>query len=189
MKTTTQSSKPSKSKFENPYRVGSCYHAIVAALVAMGANKLHKYDAFAARVRKDWKGYKEWASKAMRNRKTGKTAEGRLLQNVRVLQRTVDFGRPLILANAVIDLAYNSNGVLTIGLNTHSRRPQKPGRAPKPSKPQPKPAKSKPKSTRKPSGGKKGAQKRSVKAGEANLTATAAEETAKAGATDDAAKV
>ena len=78
---------------------------------------------------------------------------------------------------------------LMVSLNTKSKRPLKPGRAPKPSKPAAKPAKSKTKSTRKPTGGKKGAQKRSVKAGDLNVTTSAVEETAKAAATDEPAKV
>jgi len=103
---------------------------------------------------------------------------GRILQNCGVIQRVKDYGKPLLRAGAVLDLTRDSAGVLQIMLNTKSKKPQKPGRAPKPSKPETKPAKAKAKASRKPTSGRKVAQKRSVKATEPIPTAADAVKTA-----------
>jgi hypothetical protein len=104
-----------------------------------------------------------------------------------VLQRTKDYGKPLLKAGAVIDLTRDEKGGLIVSLNTKSKKPQKPGRAPKPSKPEPKPVKSKAKSTQKPTGGKKRSQKRTVTVTEPIPATSAASEAPKA-VTDEPAK-
>jgi hypothetical protein len=122
-------------KIENPYRKGA-YHFTVATLLDMGVNKKHKFQAFAARLAKVWgkadaEGWKAFESREARNENTGKDLSGRILQNCRVLQRTKDYGRPLLRAGAVIDLTRSDTGDLMICLNTKSKKPQTPGRAPK----------------------------------------------------------
>lgn len=169
-------------KFENPYRHGA-YNATVAALLAMGMNRPHKFSAFTEKFKKVWskadaEGYRTFANKPARNEATAKDLDGRILQNCRVLQRTKDYGKPLLKAGAVIDLTRDDNGSLMIALNTRSKKPLKPGRAAK-AKPETKPAKSKAKATRKPTGGKKRAQKRSVKAGEPKPIASVSGEASK----------
>jgi len=161
-----------KTSIENPYRHGGCYHAITGTLVKMGLNKSHRYEAFLAKLKSGWEGFKEWASKEKRNSKTGKDADARIFQNVRVLQRTKDFAKPLLAAGAVIDLTYDDRGRLTICLNSKSRKPQKPGRAPKQSQPVAPRAREKRNKARKPAKAKKVAQKRSVNATEPTLTAS-----------------
>jgi hypothetical protein len=115
-------------KIENPYRKGA-YHFTVATLLDMGVNKKHKFQAFAARLAKVWgkadaEGWKAFESREARNENTGKDLSGRILQNCRVLQRTKDYGRPLLRAGAVIDLTRSDTGDLMICLNTKSKKPQ-----------------------------------------------------------------
>lgn len=155
--------------FETPYRHGA-YHFSVAALLAMGVNKSHKFSAFVSKLRQIWRkadaeGWKAFEKRPARNQATGKDLEGRIVQNCRVIQRTKDYGKPLLAAGAVLDLTRDDKGAMLIRLNTKSKKPQKPGRAPKP---EAKPAKSKAKTTRRPSKGKKAAGNRSVKATETN---------------------
>ena len=180
---------------ENPYRHGA-YHFTVAALIAMGLNKTHKFTAFAARLQKVWtkadaEGWKDFKNRKARNEATAKDLDGRILQNCRVLQRVKNnsYGSPLLKSGAVIDLTRDTAGVLHVSLNTHSKRPQKPGRAPKPPKTAAaKPAKSKPKASKKPSRVKKSTGGRSEDAGKPIPSEAAAEEAVKAAATDEAAK-
>ena len=174
---------------ENPYRHGA-YHFTIQTLIQMGINKAHKFSAFAAKLQKVWQktdpdGFKGFKNREARNEATAKDLDGRILQNCRVLQRTKDYGKPLLKAGAVLDLTRDKGGVLQICLNTKSKKPQKPGRAPKP---EAKPAKSKAKSSRKPSKGKKGAQKRTVRAPATNRGGSAVEEAVKGAATEEAAK-
>ena len=176
---------------ENPYRHGA-YHFTVAALIAMGINKAHKFSVFTTRLQKVWEkadaeGWKDFKNRKPKNEATAKNLDGRIYQNCRVLQRTKDYGKPLLKAGAVIDLTRDTGGVLMIALNTKSKKPQKPGRAPSPSKPVAKPVKSKPKSTQKPSKGKKRAQNRSGTAPATNQSPLAAMEAAM-GVTGDPAK-
>jgi hypothetical protein len=94
----------------------------------------------------------------------------------------------LLKAGAVIDLTRDTGGILRVCLNTKSKKPQKPGRAPKPPKSSAtKPAKSKPKTSNKPSKSKKSTGGRSVAAGKPNQNEAAASETVKA-ATDEPVK-
>ena len=176
---------------ENPYRHGA-YHFTVATLIAMGLNKSHKFEAFVARFKKTWlkadvEGFKAFVSKPARNEATARDLDGRIYQNCRVLQRTKDYGKPLLKAGAVIDLTRDDKGVLHICLSTKSKKPLKPGRGPKASKPEAKPAKSKPKTTRKATGGRKRAQKRTVKDTDAIPATLAAAESPKA-VTEEPAK-
>jgi hypothetical protein len=86
-----------------------------------------------------------------------------------------------------LDLTLYTGGVLLVCLNTKSKKPLKPGRAPKPSKPETKPARVKAKATRKPSKGKKRTGRAAVKVTEPNRSDAAASETIKA-ATEELAK-
>ena len=177
---------------ENPYRHGA-YHFTVATLMLMGINKAHKFSAFAAKLKQVWtkadaEGWKDFKNRKARNKETAKDLDGRIYQNCRVLQRIKDYGKPLLIAGAVLDLTRDTGGVLRVCLNTKSKKPQKPGRAPKPSNPDPKPVKSKPKSSRKPSKGKKQAQKPSVQATEPIQGKAAASEPVKTAATDEPTK-
>lgn len=127
-----------KKKLPNPHRTGN-YRFIIAALVTLGANKRHSLakvqEAFRKAAGEDW--YKEWLKKEPRNETTAKDAHGRFVQNVRVLQRTSDYGRRLLdvgrrvmkTKGAVIDLTRDNKGNLFVTLNTNSATPQKPGRA------------------------------------------------------------
>src|ERR1035437_4817773 len=76
--------------FPNPYRAGS-YHHSVAALATLGANQWHPLASFVkelARVDSEWiKGFK---AKENRN-ENGKDIDGRILQNLTVIQRVKDY--------------------------------------------------------------------------------------------------
>lgn len=181
---------------ENPYRHGA-YHYTLATLILMGINKAHKFSAFAGRLQKVWQkgdaeGWRDFKNRKARNEATAKDVGGRILQNCRVLQRVKNnsYGSPLLKAGAVIDLTRDTAGVLHVSLNTHSKKPQKPGRAPAPPKPklEPKPAKSKPKMSKKPSKGRKRAQKPTVTVPASNQTAVNAQKGVKAAATEESAK-
>jgi len=121
-----------------PYRNGAYAHAI-AALVTLGANKPHSlaklHQAFKRAAGAEW--YAAWAGTEKRNEETGLDADGRFLQNLRVLQRTSDYGLKLLEAGqkvmgtkgAVIDLSRDSKGAILVSLNTDSSEPLKPGRS------------------------------------------------------------
>jgi hypothetical protein len=123
--------------FPNPYRSGA-YRFAIDALVSLGVNKRHglpkAHEAFKRAAGADW--YAAWAKKERRNDKTGKDADGRFLQNLRVLQRTKDYGRKLLQAGrrilktkgCVIDLTRDGKGGILVCLNTRSEKPQTPGR-------------------------------------------------------------
>lgn len=123
--------------FPNPHRMGA-YKFAIDGLVALGVNKQHRiakvHQAFRRAAGEEW--YKAWASKEPRNKETGKDVDGRLLQNLQVLQRTKDYGRRLLdtgrrvlrSKGAVIDLTRDSNGEIMVVLNTKSGTPQKVGR-------------------------------------------------------------
>ena len=122
----------------NPYRSGAYAHAI-AALVNLGVNKPHPLAKVQAAFKKaagdDW--YSEWSEAKKRNKETGLDADGRFLQNLRVLQRTADYalkllqvGREVLKSKgAVIDLTRDAKGGLLVSLNTDSDSPLKPGRS------------------------------------------------------------
>ncbi len=141
----------SDKAFPNPYRSGA-YHYAIAALVSLGVNKPHPvakvHEAFRKAAGNDW--YGEWARKDSRNEKTGKDAYGRFIQNLKVLQRTKDYGQKLLAVGkrvlktkgAVIDLSRDGKGGILVSLNSNSAKPSKAGRAEK--------------ASRKPSGGSKG---------------------------------
>jgi hypothetical protein len=153
---------------ENPYRNGA-YFFTIAALIKLGLNKSHKFGAFVAKLRQVWsaadaEGWKAFENRKPRNKETAKDLDGRIMQNCRVLQRVKDYGRPLLKAGAVLDMPRDKTGVLHVALNTHSRKPQKPGRAPKPAAKQAKPAKPKAGMKRKPSKDGKRAGRATVKA-------------------------
>jgi hypothetical protein len=64
---------------------------------------------------REW--YSAWAKREKRNKETGQDAAGRFVQNLRVLQRTKDFGRKLLevgkvmgTKGAVIDLSRDAKG-------------------------------------------------------------------------------
>src|SRR5688500_3329862 len=115
--------------FPNPYRSGA-YRFTVDALVALGVNKPRPlaavHEAFRKAAGDEW--YADWARKENRNDKTGKDADGRFLQNLRVLQRTKDYGLKLLQVGrrilkskgCVIDLTRDSKGGLLVTLNTDS---------------------------------------------------------------------
>jgi hypothetical protein len=123
-----------EKEFPSPYRAGAYRHA-VAALVLLGVNKPHPvakvHEAFKRVAGAEW--YGEWAKKESRNDKTGKDADGRFLQNLKVLQRTKDYGRKLLQAGrrilktkgCVIDLTRDARGGILVSLNTRSEKPQK----------------------------------------------------------------
>jgi hypothetical protein len=122
----------------NPYRSGA-YGFTIAALLSLGVNKPHPLPKVHAAFRKaagaDW--YAEWEKTAKRDKETGLDADGRFLQNLRVLQRTSDYalkllqvGREVLKSKgAVIDLSRDAKGGLLVALNTDSDSPVKPGRS------------------------------------------------------------
>lgn len=133
-------------RFPNPYRAGA-YRFTVEALVALGVNKPHPLDKVREEFRKaagdEW--YQSWARKEKRDDETGKDADERFVQNLRVLQRTKDYGRKLLevgrkvmkTKGAVIDLTRADKGELLIALNVNRGTPKKAGRA-SPSRVEPK---------------------------------------------------
>ena len=128
-------------RLPSPFRSGG-YGFTIRALVSLGANKRHGLAKVHAAFRKaagaDW--YAQWAGSEKRNKETGLDADGRFLQNLRVLQRTADYGLKLLevgqkvmgTKGAVIDLSRDAKGALFVCLNTNSDTPIKPGRAEKP---------------------------------------------------------
>jgi hypothetical protein len=116
-----------QKSFPNPYR--GCYGALVAALAALGLNKWHSFSEVKAAVKKNMgENWEAFQAKAARNKETGKDVDGRLLQNLTVLQRVNDYGKKLLQVNAVIDLKREGKEV-QVRLNTNSKEPQKMGRA------------------------------------------------------------
>ena len=159
---TELSSEFAKSKrFPNPNRAGA-YGFTIDALVSLGVNKPHPlakvHAAFKKAAGADW--YGEWESQKKRNKETGKDADARFLQNLRVLQRTSDYalkllqvGREVLKSKgAVIDLTRDAKGGLLVCLNTDSDTPMKPGRSNAASQTNQKPSggKGKPKTAAKP---------------------------------------
>ena len=126
-------------KLPNPYRAGGAYGFTIDALVSLGVNKPHPlakvHAAFKKAAGADW--YGEWESQKKRNKETGKDADARFLQNLRVLQRTSDYalkllqvGREVLKSKgAVIDISRDAKGGLLVALNTDSDSPLKPGRS------------------------------------------------------------
>ena len=126
-------------KFPNPYHQG-CYHFIVAALVNLGIDQPHPFQAVYSRFQKEagrqW--FKDWAGREGRT-ETAKDARGRFVQNLKVLQRTKDYGKKLLEVGrrvlkskgVVIDLSHGTDGALMVALNSNSNKPQKAGRAKK----------------------------------------------------------
>jgi hypothetical protein len=124
--------------FPVPYRTGA-YRHILIGIAALGVNKPHPlakvHEAFKRAAGAEW--YGEWARKENRNDKTGKDADGRFLQNLKVLQRTKDYGRKLLQVGrrilktkgCVIDLSRDGKGGILVCLNTRSDKPQKAGKA------------------------------------------------------------
>ena len=125
-------------KFPNPYRTG-VYGFTVDALVSLGVNKRHPiskvHEAFKRVAGNEW--YADWAAKERRNEETGKDADGRFLQNLKVLQRTKDYGLKLLQVGTkilktkgcVIDIVRDNKRGLLIRLNTRSAKPIKAGRS------------------------------------------------------------
>ncbi len=125
-------------RLPNPYRNGAYAHA-VSALVTLGANTPHSlakvHQAFKRAGGGEW--YAAWASQEKRNEETGLDAQGRLIQNLRVLQRTSDYGLKLLetgqkitgTKGVVIDMTRDAKGRLVVSLNTDSDSPIKPGRS------------------------------------------------------------
>lgn len=124
-------------RFPNPYRAGA-YGFTIDALVKLGVNKPHSlakvHAAFKRAAGAEW--YGEWVGTKKRNKETGLDADGRFLQNIRVLQRTADYalkllqvGRDVLKSKgAVIDLTRDSKGGLLVALNLDSDTPTKPQR-------------------------------------------------------------
>jgi len=125
-------------KFPNPYRAGA-YGFTIDALLKLGVNKAHPlakvHTAFKNAAGADW--YAEWSEAKKRNKDTGLDADGRFLQNLRVLQRTSDYALKLLeigqkvlkSKGAVIDLTRDAKGGLLVCLNSDSDTPFKPGRS------------------------------------------------------------
>lgn len=124
-------------KFPNPYRTGAYAHTITA-LVTLGADKPHSlakvHQAFKRAAGAEW--YAAWAGQEKRNEDTGLDADGKFVQNLRVLQRTADYGKKLLdvgrevlkTKGAVIDLTRANKGGLLVALNLDSDAPVKPER-------------------------------------------------------------
>lgn len=124
-------------RLPNPYRLGA-YKFVIDALLSLGTNKFHPLakvnQAFHKAAGDEW--YAAWANKEKRSADAGKDADERFIQNLRVLQRTKDYGRKLLQVGqkvlkrkgAVIDLRRDKDGGLLVALNTNSAKPLKPGR-------------------------------------------------------------
>lgn len=110
------------------YNKGS-YHFSIAALETLGKNKWHTLADFKAQLQKTMgaEAWKAFANKPMRN-ENGLKLDGRILQNLLVLQRTKDYGLKLLQVGAVIDLQRNKQGKGEVRLNTQSKEPLKLGR-------------------------------------------------------------
>lgn len=89
-------SQPAPKTLDNCYRPHGGYWSAVQALKALGMNKMHPFDAILPAYRKAMgaDGWKEFVAVKPRNKKTGKDADGRALQNVSVTARK-DYGAPL----------------------------------------------------------------------------------------------
>lgn len=84
------------SGLQNPYRVGGSYWASVDALTSLGIGQMHPFAEIVPAVRKAMgEKWKAFADKDARNDETGKDAEHRALQNLSVLTRKKDYGKPL----------------------------------------------------------------------------------------------
>ena len=106
----------------------------VDALVVLGVNKWHTLSSFIRELsRVDAEKFKAFKNRDARNEKTGKSWEEKVLQNLQVLQRIHDYSLKLLQVGAVIDLQRGAKEI-EVRLNTHSREPQKLGRAKKTTK-------------------------------------------------------
>jgi hypothetical protein len=126
-------------KFPNPYRAG-IHGFTIDALIHLGINKYHPLtkvrDQMKLLAGDDW--YQKWASKESRNDQTGKDPDGRILQNLKTLQRTADYGLKLLQVGrrvmgtqgAVIDMQWSKGGEILVRLHTKSAKPMKMGRNP-----------------------------------------------------------
>src|SRR4051794_31008328 len=85
-------------KFPNPYRDSGMYGLLIEAVVSLGVNQRHPLRKVIERVKKiaGKERYAEWASREKRNEETGLDPDARILQNMRVLQRTRDYGKKLL---------------------------------------------------------------------------------------------
>jgi hypothetical protein len=120
-------------RFPNPYRIGF-YWTIVEALVALGINKWHSVAQIMQHMAKELT--EQWTAfecRQPRNLATGLDPAGRLIQNLRTLQRTKDYGQKLLQVGAVVDLK-RDRGNIFARLNARSKRPQKAGRPAKSSR-------------------------------------------------------
>jgi hypothetical protein len=73
----------------NPYRVGSCYHAVVEALRNLGMNKMHSFEKIVPEVKDEMNAAKTFGSfknKKKRN-ENGLNADARIIQNISVCSR------------------------------------------------------------------------------------------------------
>lgn len=130
----------------NPYNRGS-YHYIVEALKRLGPDERFRFATVAKKVKdlmsdpettKDGKtAWQRFDGKDSRNEETGRDADGRLMQNVNVLQRVnpntsfspyglklLEVGtRVLKTKGVVIDVLKGNGGEVMLRLNTDSAKP------------------------------------------------------------------
>lgn len=110
------------------YNKGS-YHFSISALELLGKNRWHTLADFRTALSKamgkdEWKAFE---TKKARN-ENGLDCNGRILQNLLVLQRVKDYGLKLLQVGAVIDLRRNDKNKGEVRLNTQSKEPLKLGR-------------------------------------------------------------
>jgi hypothetical protein len=82
-------------QFQNPFRLGGSYNAVVEALRVLGIGKMHRADKFSLAFAKAMgpKNFAEFKAVKPRN-KNGKPWQERIIQNALVLHRP-DYGKPL----------------------------------------------------------------------------------------------
>jgi hypothetical protein len=144
------------------------YGYAIGAIFKLGANKFHPLpkvqQTFKEVAGAEW--YDAWANKEKRTA-DGLDADAKFLLNLKVLQRTKDYGRKLLDAGrkilkskgAVIDLQRDSDGELIVRLNLDSATPMKAGRKAEPKVEKPAKADQKPKPRSKGPKGKKKVRK------------------------------
>jgi hypothetical protein len=130
-----------KQSFKNPCRQG-IYFIIVEALHNLGENEWHFFKDFKEETKRlmslrrvkvtgvrckkiEFTAWEKFSLRPSRSKLTGKDVNGRLIQNVKILQRLQGshcYGKQLRDAFMCIDIGFDSYGIETFRLRTGFKR-------------------------------------------------------------------
>lgn len=90
----------SKGSVPNPYKRTGIYKAIVQSLIELGINEYHSFKKVKNQIKEIMSNYSTYkkpnfweyfVNKKPRNTQTGKDVNGRIIQNIEILQRTTGY--------------------------------------------------------------------------------------------------